>query len=137
MQVNKNLSHGNIAVTILDDHLDVVSEDPSAAVNTAGFQKIWVVADVYVFEKGKNHKKVANQSDTFTKGITFEVPIPQSVLNDPWVKTNSKSSLSLVYYDKSKEKWFKFKDQQIDLNNNKATVTLKKWIKDPPLGWGG
>jgi hypothetical protein len=59
------------------------------------------------------------------------------VLNDPWVKQNSKDKLSLVYYDKSKEKWFKFKGQQVDLNANKATVTLKKWIKDPPMGWGG
>lgn len=137
MQQDKLLPHGNVSVKILDDNLDVVSEPPSRAINTAGFAKIWVVADIYVFEKGKDYKQVANQSDDFPKGITFEVPLPPDVLNDPWVKSNSKNLLSLVYYDKSKQKWFKFNDQQVDLENNKATVTLKKWIKDPPVGWGG
>jgi len=137
MQQDKSLSHGNILVKILDDDLDVVSEAPSPPTNTAGFEKIWVMADVYVFKKGKDHKQVANQSDTYPNGITFEVPIPPAVLNDPWVKQNSKDKLSLVYYDKNKEKWFKFKGQEVDLNANKATVTLKKWIKDPPIGWGG
>jgi hypothetical protein len=137
MPQDKTLPHGNISVKILDDHLDVVSEPPPEPKNTAGFAKIWVIADVYVFDKGKDHKKVANQSDNFPKGITFEVPIPPAVLNDSWVQKNSKNLLSLVYFDKNKDKWIKFKDQQIDLSSNKATVTLKKWIKDPPVGWGG
>lgn len=137
MPSKKSLPHGNISVDILDDNLDVVSEPPSAATNTTGFAKIWVMADVYVFEKDKDYKQVANQSDDFPKGITFEVPLPPEVLNDAWLTKNSKKLLTLVYYDKSKEKWFKFKDQQVDLESNKATVTLKKWIKDPPVGWGG
>ncbi|HAY83590.1 MAG TPA: hypothetical protein DCY42_01330 [Chloroflexi bacterium] len=138
MQRKVTLSHGNISVQIFDDALDVVSEPPAEAKNITGFAKVWVVADVYVFQKGKDHKKVANQSDTFqNEGITFEVPIPAFVLQDNWVKENSKAKLSLVYYDKNKKKWIKFKDQVIDLEKNKATVTLKKWIKDPPMGWGG
>lgn len=137
MQRDKTLAHGNIKVKILDDDLDVVSEKPSAAKDTTGFAMIWVVADVYVFKEKTNYKDVENQRDNFPKGITFEVPIPPAVLNDPWISNNSKNLLSLVYYDKNQKKWVKFKDQQVDLTNNKATVTLKKWIKDPPIGWGG
>ena len=138
MAKDKTLPHGDISVKILDDDLDVVSEPPPAPKNTIGFAKIWVVADVYVIKAGsKNHKDVANQRDNFPKGITFEVPIPPAVLNDPWVKGNPKNLLSLVYFDKNKDRWVKFKDQHVDLSGNKATVTLKKWIKDPPMGWGG
>ena len=52
MKREKNLTHGNIKVTILDDDLDVASEQPGPAKDTAGFTKIWVVADIYVFKKG-------------------------------------------------------------------------------------
>jgi hypothetical protein len=137
MNREKNLAHGNIKVTILDDDLDVISEQPGTPENTTGFTKIWVLADIYVFKKGKDHKKEKHQSDTFLKGITFEVPIPPNVLDDSFVQENGKEALSLIYYDKKKEKWEKFKGQVLDIENNKATVTLKKWIKDPPLGWGG
>jgi hypothetical protein len=137
MKREKELAHGNIKVAILDDDLDVVSERPGPPENTTGFTKIWVLADIYVFKKGKDHKKVENQSDTFPNGITFEVPIPPNVLNDPFVVEHGKEALSLIYYDKKKEKWIKFKDQVLDTNENKGTVTLKKWIKDPPSAWGG
>lgn len=138
MKREKTLSHGNIKVTILDDDLDVKSEAPGPPENTAGFTKIWVLADVYVIAKGAAvHKKVENQRDTFPNGITFEVPIPQNVLQDSFVKENGKDALSLIYYDKKKEKWEKFKGQSLDTQKNKGTVTLNKWIKDPPLGWGG
>jgi hypothetical protein len=137
MKREKNLAHGNIKVTVLDDDLDVVSEKPGPPENMSGFSKIWVVADIYVFKKGKDHKKEENQSDTFPNGITFEVPIPPNVLNDPFVAEHGKEALSLIYYDKKKEKWKKFKDQVLDTNENKGTVTLKKWIKDPPAAWGG
>jgi len=138
MQNKKTLQHGNISVTIEDDHLDVVSEPPSEAKDTAGFGKIWVLADIYVIEKGKaDHKNVANQRDDFPKGITFEVPLPSQVLNDDWVKQHGKNRLSIVYYNKNARRWIKFPNQQVDLDNNKATVTLRSWIKDPPVGWGG
>lgn len=137
MKREKTLPHGNIKVTILDDDLDVVSESPGPPKHTAGFTKIWVVADIYVFKKGKDHKNESNQSDTFPNGITFEIPIPPNVLNDPFVAANGKEALSLIYFDKNKKKWEKFKDQVLDTVGNKGTVTLKKWIKDPPSAWGG
>jgi hypothetical protein len=137
MNREKKLTHGNIKVTILDDDLDVVSEQPSPPEKMDGFSKIWVVADIYVFKKGTDHKKVENQSDTFPKGITFEVPIPADVLNDSFVKEHGVHALSLIYYDKKKDVWKKFKDQKLDTNENKGIVTLKKWIKDPPAAWGG
>jgi hypothetical protein len=137
MTEEKFLAHGNIKVTIQDAHLDVVSEPPSQAKNIAGFVKVWVVADVYVFRKGKNHKQVANQRDTFPNGITFTVPIPPDVLTDPFVTGSGKERLALVYYNKSNKKWVRFRKQEIDLKKNIATVTIKKWIKDPPIGWGG
>ena len=133
MSGKKNLDHGNISVEILDDDLDVVGDPPPAPKNTEGFDKIWVVADVYVFKKGKNHKDVANQSDNFPKGITFTVDVPADA--DTWTKQKSKRQLSLVYFDKSKDKWVKFEGQK--RAGNSVTVTLKKWIKDPPIGWGG
>ena len=133
MSGKKNLDHGNISVEILDDDMDVVGDPPPAPKNTEGFDKIWVVADVYVFKKGKNHKDVANQSDTYPKGITFTVGVPADA--DTWTKQKSKRQLFLVYFDKTKNKWVKFEGQK--RSGNSVTVTLKKWIKDPPIGWGG
>lgn len=137
MSGKKNLAHGNISVEILDDDLDVVGDPPPAPKNKVGFDEIWVVADVYVFTKGKDkdkeYKKVENQRDTFPKGITFTVDVPADA--DTWTKQKSKRQLSLVYFDKSKDKWVTFEGQK--RAGNVVTVTLKKWIKDPPLGWGG
>ena len=59
------------------------------------------------------------------------------VLSDSFVVENGKEALSLFYYDKNKDRWIKFKDQVMDTAANKTTVTLKKWIKDPPAAWGG
>ena len=131
----KNLAHGNISVEILDDDLDVVGDPPPAPVNTEGYDQIWVVADVYVFTKGKDkeYKKVENQRDTFPKGITFTVGVPAEA--DKWTGDKSNRQLFLVYFDKTKNKWVKFEGQK--RSGNSVIVTLKKWIKDPPLGWGG
>lgn len=137
MNVEKLLAHGNIRVTIKDDHLDVVSEPPSPPVNTEGFKKIWVLADVYVFEKDKDHKIVDHQIGAFPNGIELEVPLPAAVLNDAFVIKNGKKVLRLVYFNKHSQKWVIFKNQKIDLEGNRATVLLKRWIKDPPVGWGG
>ena len=133
----KNLEHGNISVEILDDDLDVVGDPPPAPKNKDGYDEIWVVADVYVFTKGKDkdkeYKKVENQRDTFPKGITFTVSVPADA--DTWTGKNPNRQLFLVYFDKTKDKWVKFEGQK--RSGNTVTVTLKKWIKDPPLGWGG
>jgi len=133
MSGKKNLAHGNISVEILDGDLDVVGDPPPAPKNKVGFDEIWVVADVYVFKKGKNHKDVANQSDDFRKGITFTVTISADA--DTWTGKKTGRQVFLVYFDKTKDKWVKFEGQKRD--GNTVTVTLKKWIKDPPVGWGG
>jgi len=137
MSGKKNLAHGNISVDILDDDLDVLGDPPPAPANTEGYDMIWVVADVYVFTKGKDkdkaYKNVENQRDTFPKGITFTVSVPADV--DSWSKQKANRKLDLVYFDKTKNKWVKFEGQ--NRSGNAVTVTLKKWIKDPPVGWGG
>lgn len=133
----KNLKNGNISVDILDDDLDVVGDPPPVPKNKNGFDEVWVVADVYVFTKGKDkdkqYKKVENQRDTFPKGITFTATVATDA--DTWTGKKTGRQVFLVYFDKTKDKWVKFEGQKRD--GNTVTVTLKKWIKDPPVGWGG
>jgi len=137
MSGKKDLVHGNISVEILDDDLDVVGDPPPEPKNKEGFDDIWVVADVYVFTKGKDkdkqYKKVENQRDTFPKGITFTATISADA--DTWIKKKTGRKVFLVYFDKTKDKWIQFAGQKRD--GNTVTVTLNKWIKDPPVGWGG
>ena len=125
------------AIQIVSSSKVIVIRRGKTSFHLEGFDEIWVVADVYVFTKGKDkdkeYKKDENQRDTFPKGITFTVDVPADA--DTWTKQKSKRQLSLVYFDKSKDKWVTFEGQK--RAGNVVTVTLKEWIKDPPIGWGG
>lgn len=134
----KKLAHGEIEVTIDDDDadVDVTSEPVDDLGSTEGFIVLKVLGNVFFHKKGKDHKIIDNQIDSFKKQIKLEIPVPASVLNHNKVKQDGKDILKLAYYDKSQEKWIIFPDQSLDKQKNIGTVNFNNWIKDPPIGWG-
>jgi len=112
-------------ILIKDLHEEPViptSSDIDPKLNLEGLKR---VADIFIFQKNRNPYDPEYQVDDF-KGsiITLVVDIPDSIR-----KEFVPSTLKLLYYDKHKKLWV--------ILNSVAVVSLKSWIKDPPLGWGG
>ena len=135
-----------------DTSIDVTFEAPQSFTDNSGWVKIWEVADVYVHLKGEEHKVRDNQVAEFKNVITLEVSFPENILNDPYFRKKPKKEqkLYLIYFDKNEDdgngKWVEFITDPdnptadpvpFNVSAGKAVVKLKKWIKDPPVGWGG
>ena len=124
-----------------NDDLDVTITDQEKSTNNVGFEFIWPLADVIVHYKDQDYTVEENQVDFFTYDIAIIADKPDTML--AYLENNhpeyDPDNLELIYYDKTKNngKWVLFDRQETSKKTKIGSAKLKKWIKDPPIGWGG
>jgi hypothetical protein len=116
------------------------TDDIDPELNIQWFRRL---ADVIIFNKPidpkedpqKNPYNPDNQIDDF-QGYTITIIVD---ITDNVLKEFKHDSLKLLYYDKNYNggQWVAFGNQKVDIKEKVAVVTMDRWIKDPPVGWGG
>ena len=158
--VKKYDPNRNVRAKYNDDNMGVYMEPR----NDGGWVKIWPMADVFVHEPGNKNELIDSWEGWLTLEIQFPDDFENDIY---FFKKDKPRELFLVYYDKNAgdrrtgkgqwvlftyeknqayrlvgKKWEKMeteKDSLFELGgkNKFATIRIKRWIKDPPVGWGG
>ena len=131
---------GPIKVIKKPPHLKVKIKLPdNKAPHPPDFDLFWMLADVYIVQEEyiEGYFIPEYQVDIFDEDneVILLVSVPDYIFSHP---TLLRDTLRLLYYDKGTSSWEKFVDLPPDLKLKSIQITIpSRWIKDPPLGWGG